>query len=57
MSTAAAPSLRGDALPAVIAPSGRKDGFSWDNDCTVLSGLMLSSRVSSEPCTTNVRSS
>ncbi len=27
--TAAAPSLSGQALPAVIVPSGRKTGFNW----------------------------
>ncbi|GIT77065.1 MAG: hypothetical protein Ct9H300mP31_15960 [Acidimicrobiaceae bacterium] len=28
--TAAAPSLSGQALPAVTVPSGRNTGFSWD---------------------------
>ena len=27
--TAAAPSLSGQALPAVIVPSGRNTGFNW----------------------------
>ncbi len=30
MMTAAAPSLRGQQLPAVTTPSGRKTGLSWE---------------------------
>ncbi|SKX49250.1 Uncharacterised protein [Mycobacteroides abscessus subsp. massiliense] len=29
MTSAAAPSLSGQALPAVMVPLGRKTGFSW----------------------------
>ena len=45
--TADAPSFSGEALPAVMVPSGRNAGFSVPSRCAVVPGLMLSSRASS----------
>ena len=52
-----APSLSGEALPAVIVPSGRKEGFSPASVSGVLPGRMLSSRARSAPGTGTTRSS
>ena len=38
MITAAAPSLSGQQLPAVIVPSGRNTGLSWDTASRVTPG-------------------
>ena len=48
-STAAAPSLSGQALPAVTVPSGRKAGLSSASFSTVVPGRGPSSRVTSVP--------
>lgn len=57
MRTADAPSLRGEALPAVIVPFGRKDGFSCARASGVEPGRMLSSRDISDPGTDTTNSS
>ena len=57
-STAEAPSLSGEALPAVMVPSGRNDGLEpGQRLAAVLPARMLSSRVSSAPGTGTTRSS
>ena len=50
-STAEAPSVSGDALPAVIVPSGRNAGLSPASVSGVDPGRMPSSRASSAPGT------
>ncbi len=47
----------GEALPAVMVPSGRNDGFSPARVSGVVSGRMPSSRVRSVPSTGTTRSS
>ena len=47
--TAAAPSLSGQQLPAVTVPSGRKTGLSWETPSIVVPSLIPSSRRASEP--------
>ncbi len=47
--TAAAPSLRGQALPAVMVPSGRNTGLSCDTPSSVVPSRMPSSLVIVEP--------
>ena len=50
-STADAPSLSGEAFPAVIVPSGRNDGLRGASVSAVLPGRMPSSRDRSTPGT------
>jgi hypothetical protein len=57
ISRAAAPSLSGEALPAVIVPSGRKAGFSPASAAAVESARMDSSRSSEVLGTEKVRAS
>ena len=47
--TAAAPSLSGQALPAVTRPSGRKAGFSLARSSAVVCGRGPSSALTVEP--------
>ena len=47
--SAAAPSLSGQALPAVTVPSGRKTGRRPDSPSTVVPGRGLSSTATTEP--------
>ncbi len=47
--TAAAPSFRGQALPAVTEPSGRKAGPSLASFSTVVPGRMPSSLLTTVP--------
>ncbi len=47
--TAAAPSLSGQALPAVTVPPSRKTGFSWDSPSSVVLGRGPSSLVTTVP--------
>ena len=47
--TAAAPSLSGQALPAVISPSGRNTGFSSDSFSTVVPARGPSSLLTTVP--------
>ena len=47
--TAAAPSFSGQALPAVISPSGRNTGLSWASPSSVVLGRGPSSVVTLVP--------
>ena len=47
--TAAAPSLRGQALPAVIVPPGRNTGFSCETPSRVVPSLIPSSFDTTDP--------
>ena len=47
--TAAAPSLSGQLLPAVTSPSGRNTGWSWASFSTVVSGRGPSSLATTAP--------
>ncbi len=49
MSTAAAPSFSGQALPAVTVPPSRKAGWSWESFSIVVPGRGPSSRLTSVP--------
>ena len=57
ISRADAPSFSGDALPGVIVPSGRNDGFRPASFSGLEPGLMPSSRLRSTPSTGVTRSS
>jgi hypothetical protein len=57
ISRADAPSLSGEALPAVMVPSGQKAGFSPPRAVAEVSGRMDSSRASDVPGTAKVRAS